>query len=90
MLPYAISKLQGAGYRLVTIAECLGLPAYQSVGSPQTPDVSIFYVNEPSQSYKRLWLLAELDVSMNVKSSWALTVITFDRYRTTLFLPHTP
>jgi len=40
VLPYAISRLKGAGYRLVTLAECLGLPAYQSVSSPQTPDPS--------------------------------------------------
>jgi len=40
VLPYAISRLRSAGYRLVTVAECLGLPAYQSVGSPQTPDPS--------------------------------------------------
>ncbi|ELU36172.1 hypothetical protein AG1IA_09798 [Rhizoctonia solani AG-1 IA] len=44
VLPYAIQKLQAAGYRygwhyrLVTVAECLGEQPYQSVGSPQTPD----------------------------------------------------
>ncbi|KAF5374529.1 hypothetical protein D9615_009071 [Tricholomella constricta] len=40
VLPYAISKLQNAGYRLVTLSECLGLPAYQSVGPPGIPDAS--------------------------------------------------
>ncbi|KAG6845260.1 hypothetical protein H0H87_011995 [Tephrocybe sp. NHM501043] len=37
VLPYAIKKLQAAGYRLVSLAECLDMPAYQSVGivSPQ-------------------------------------------------------
>ncbi|KAF8756196.1 Polysaccharide deacetylase [Rhizoctonia solani] len=40
VLPYAIQKLQAAGYRLVTVAECLGEQPYQSVGSPQTPDAS--------------------------------------------------
>ncbi|RDB28531.1 hypothetical protein Hypma_014946 [Hypsizygus marmoreus] len=34
-LPYAIGKLKGAGYRLVTLAECLGKPAYQSVRAPE-------------------------------------------------------
>jgi len=29
VLPYAIRKLQAAGYRLVSLAECTGLPAYQ-------------------------------------------------------------
>ncbi|KAF9001487.1 carbohydrate esterase family 4 protein [Cyathus striatus] len=40
VLPYAIQKLQAAGYRLVSLAECVGLPAYQSVGTPGTPDSS--------------------------------------------------
>jgi peptidoglycan/xylan/chitin deacetylase (PgdA/CDA1 family) len=38
VLPYAIQKLQAAGYRLVSLAECTGLPAYQSVGAPGVPD----------------------------------------------------
>ncbi|KDR81985.1 hypothetical protein GALMADRAFT_240389 [Galerina marginata CBS 339.88] len=38
VLPFAIQKLQAAGYRLVTLAECLGKPAYQSVGAPSAPD----------------------------------------------------
>ncbi|KAL0953206.1 hypothetical protein HGRIS_004461 [Hohenbuehelia grisea] len=37
VLPYAISKLQAAGYRLVTLAECLGKPAYMSNPSPPLP-----------------------------------------------------
>lgn len=40
-LPYAIKKLQGAGYKLVTVAECLGKPAYQTVGKPSPRTVSI-------------------------------------------------
>jgi len=40
VVPYAIQKLQAAGYKLVTLAECLGLPAYQSVGSPSARDSS--------------------------------------------------
>lgn len=42
VLPYAIQKLQAAGYRLVTLAECLGQQPYQWVGTPQTKDVSHF------------------------------------------------
>jgi peptidoglycan/xylan/chitin deacetylase (PgdA/CDA1 family) len=38
VLPYAIQKLQAAGYQLVTLAECLGMPAYQSVVAPGTRD----------------------------------------------------
>ncbi|KAJ7253505.1 carbohydrate esterase family 4 protein [Mycena rebaudengoi] len=40
VLPYAISKLQGAGYKLVTLATCLNLPAYQHVGPAGKPDAS--------------------------------------------------
>ncbi|CAE6420375.1 unnamed protein product [Rhizoctonia solani] len=40
VIPYVIPKLQAAGYKLVTVAECLGMQPYQSVGSPQTPDAS--------------------------------------------------
>ncbi|KAJ7679289.1 carbohydrate esterase family 4 protein [Mycena polygramma] len=38
VLPYAISKLQGAGYKLVSLATCLGLQPYHSVETPETPD----------------------------------------------------
>jgi peptidoglycan/xylan/chitin deacetylase (PgdA/CDA1 family) len=41
VLPYAISRLQNAGYRLVTLSECLGGKApYQSVGPRGTRDSS--------------------------------------------------
>lgn len=40
VLPYAIQRLQSAGYKLVTIAECLGKPAYQSVNAPGIRDSS--------------------------------------------------
>ncbi|KAJ8468381.1 hypothetical protein ONZ45_g17262 [Pleurotus djamor] len=36
VIPYAIQRLQQAGYRLVTLAECLGQQPYQWVGTPQT------------------------------------------------------
>jgi len=43
VLPYAISVLQRAGYKLVTVAECLGgLDSYRKVSEPQKPDVSSF------------------------------------------------
>ncbi|KAJ6459472.1 carbohydrate esterase family 4 protein [Mycena vitilis] len=38
VLPYAIAKLQGAGYKLVSLATCLGLQPYHSVEAPETPD----------------------------------------------------
>ncbi|KAF6765800.1 carbohydrate esterase family 4 protein [Ephemerocybe angulata] len=40
VLPFAIQKLQAAGYRLVSVAECVGKPAYINVGPPQARDGS--------------------------------------------------
>lgn len=40
VLPYAIQKLQGAGYKLVTLAECLGEQPYSKTGPPQQRTVS--------------------------------------------------
>ncbi|KAF9449454.1 carbohydrate esterase family 4 protein [Macrolepiota fuliginosa MF-IS2] len=39
VLPYYIKRLQAAGYRLVTLAECTGLPAYQLIEAPREHDV---------------------------------------------------
>jgi len=36
VLPHAINVLKAKGYRFVTLAECLGMQPYQSVGAPQT------------------------------------------------------
>ena len=41
VLPYAVEVLQNAGYNLVTVAECLGLQPYLSVGPPSPPDVCV-------------------------------------------------
>ncbi|KAL0953215.1 hypothetical protein HGRIS_004469 [Hohenbuehelia grisea] len=38
VLPHAIRRLKNAGYRLVTLAECLGEEPYQTVDRPQEPD----------------------------------------------------
>ncbi|KAF9036841.1 chitin deacetylase [Panaeolus papilionaceus] len=38
VVAYAIQRLQSAGYRLVTVAECLGKSPYQSVGQPSPRD----------------------------------------------------
>lgn len=41
VLPYAIQKLQGAGYKLVTVAECLGMAPYlPKVTAPQKVHIS--------------------------------------------------
>ncbi|KAJ8516272.1 hypothetical protein ONZ45_g6394 [Pleurotus djamor] len=40
VLPYAIQRLQQAGYELVTLAECLGEEPYQWVGTPQVKDAT--------------------------------------------------
>ena len=44
VLPRSIQLLQSKGYKLVTVAECLGMEPYQSVGQPGMPDVSSFYL----------------------------------------------
>lgn len=35
VVPHAIKALTGAGYKLVTVAECMGMQPYQSVTTPQ-------------------------------------------------------
>jgi len=40
VVPYAIKLLQSKGYELVTVAECLGLPAYTNITAPETPNPS--------------------------------------------------
>ncbi|KAG9019781.1 Carbohydrate esterase 4 protein [Tulasnella sp. 427] len=40
VLPFALQVLVQAGYRFVTVAECLGMDPYLSVGAPQARDVS--------------------------------------------------
>ena len=39
VLPYAIKVLQDKGYKLVTLAECLGVEPYHSVSAPQSVSV---------------------------------------------------
>ncbi|KAJ6512562.1 carbohydrate esterase family 4 protein [Mycena sanguinolenta] len=41
VLPYAISQLKAGGYNMVSVATCLGLEPYHSVGEPGTPDVCL-------------------------------------------------
>lgn len=38
VLPYVLDKLSKAGYKMVSVAECVGLEPYQSVGSPGVRD----------------------------------------------------
>ncbi|GLB40766.1 putative carbohydrate esterase family 4 protein [Lyophyllum shimeji] len=40
VVPHAIATLQKAGYKLVTVAECLDMEPYQSVGAPGVRDAS--------------------------------------------------
>ncbi|KAF8072280.1 carbohydrate esterase family 4 protein [Lyophyllum atratum] len=40
VLPHALKKLQGAGYKLVTVAECLGRNPYKYIGQPFVRDDS--------------------------------------------------
>lgn len=39
VVPFAIKLLQSKGYKLVTLAECLGKSPYQWTAAPGTPDV---------------------------------------------------
>ena len=45
LLPYILNLFQSQGYQLVTLAECLNLPAYQQETEPSVPDVSSFYLS---------------------------------------------
>ncbi|KAK0214302.1 carbohydrate esterase family 4 protein [Armillaria fumosa] len=40
VLPHALDDLIGAGYKLVTVAECLGMQPYLSVGAPSVQDAT--------------------------------------------------
>ncbi|KAJ7110718.1 carbohydrate esterase family 4 protein [Mycena crocata] len=42
LVPYAIKLFQSKGYKLVTMAECLGVDPYQVIGVPQQQSVSPF------------------------------------------------
>jgi hypothetical protein len=62
VIPYAIEKLQNAGYQLVTLAECLGEQPYQSVGAPSARDVRLFFLHFPSSSANFVLTLVDLDL----------------------------
>ncbi|TFK31174.1 carbohydrate esterase family 4 protein [Crucibulum laeve] len=47
VLPYAIKKLRGAGYKLVSVSEYLGKPAHQRVGKPSTRTMIIMALLTP-------------------------------------------
>ncbi|CAE6445168.1 unnamed protein product [Rhizoctonia solani] len=40
VIPYAIQQIKAKGYKMVTVAECLGESPYQSTGSPASRDSS--------------------------------------------------
>ncbi|KAJ7669456.1 carbohydrate esterase family 4 protein, partial [Mycena polygramma] len=41
LIPYAINLFQSNGYKLVSLAECLGVDPYQAIGIPQQRDVRL-------------------------------------------------
>ncbi|KAJ7595330.1 carbohydrate esterase family 4 protein [Mycena floridula] len=45
-LPKVIDMLTKAGYKLVTVAECLGMKPYKSTGKPQVRDVGVQHLYE--------------------------------------------
>ena len=40
VIPYAVQQFKAKGYKMVTVAECLGASPYQSTGTPATRDSS--------------------------------------------------
>ena len=60
VLPHAIQTLQSAGYRLVTVAECVGEAPYSSVGQPQSKNVSIFALVYRGTADESITLTVEL------------------------------
>lgn len=47
IVPFAIKALKDAGYRLVTLSECLGKPAYQWRAAPKARDATWTCVGKP-------------------------------------------
>ncbi|TFK22661.1 carbohydrate esterase family 4 protein [Coprinopsis marcescibilis] len=52
VLPYAIQRLKAAGYRLVSLADCVGQSPYQSVVGAGTPDSTPDVVNGPKNTHE--------------------------------------
>ncbi|KAJ6483785.1 carbohydrate esterase family 4 protein [Mycena vitilis] len=53
LVPWLIEKLQGAGYKLVTLAECLGEEPYVSKGTYGVRDASLFAASIFLHSHRR-------------------------------------
>ncbi|KAH9022813.1 carbohydrate esterase family 4 protein [Lactarius hengduanensis] len=51
VVPHAIKTLQAAGYKLVTVAECLGQQPYRSVVAPQTVSVISRCIRQPGHRF---------------------------------------
>ena len=87
VLPYAIKKLKAAGYRLVSLSECTGLPAYQSVQAPSVRDVSyqmIFFINFIFLKKRSLFVLLVdlevLDIYMELSNFFSFHIHWFPNY----------
>lgn len=77
VLPYAIKLLQSKGYELVTLAECLNLPAYQWETAPGVPDVSPGFLFARFSCFLSCfprWILTD-PVCFYVAYDWMLTVV---------------
>ncbi|GAB1524875.1 hypothetical protein RhiTH_008031 [Rhizoctonia solani] len=53
VIPYAIQKIKQKGYKMVTVAECLGLPACNSQTSPAARDAPYSYQPRPRQQVRQ-------------------------------------
>ncbi|ELU37258.1 carbohydrate esterase family 4 protein [Rhizoctonia solani AG-1 IA] len=81
ILPHAIAKLQAAGYRMVTLSECLGespAAAYQSQGPPATAPLALGFATIAGAEMLMKWSIhvAQI-VATNRLSAIALITIGF-------------
>ena len=74
VLPHAIDVLQKAGYKLVTLAECLGEQPYQHVGSPSPRDVSSLTIRPP----KTLSIISFYQVIVDMLTAQHMFLFCFD------------
>lgn len=69
VMPVVVPKLLKAGYKLVTVAECLGLAPYQVVGKPSARDATWTCAGAfCSRFCFRRWAGADM---VACRSSWA-------------------
>lgn len=84
VVEYAINQLQNAGYRLVTVAECLGEDPYQSVAAPQSRTVS-YHCFFPSWWSDLLIVIIHIGGLALLKESYSLLIRSYTPLRTIFY-----